>query len=251
MEKRDYQNQIEQFLDKELSQEAYRIFMQALEQDAALEAATKEEILLRQAVEATHQEAIMRANIKKWRAEKAQISSTSNGSFSIYKLAIAASIAFFLGLLTFIYLPKSYSNEALMATNYQEDLTLTSGLKGNNSIDELQPALAHFEAANYTAAIQQFKTFPNNDKAIYALGHSYYLNKEYALAIQQFQKVMTRQHPEYMEKAEWYLLLAYIGNDQLTDEFYALLDKTIVKNGRYSADALKLKNALHSFWRRD
>ena len=192
-----------------------------------------------------------RENIRKWRKEKKETQQTAAPRRSLYyQLAAAASVAALIGFFTFAILPNQYTNEAIQTAYYQEDLDLLSGVRSDDPADVLQQGLANYEAKQYDQAIQQLQQFSDNDKAIYALAHSFYATQQYDQASTAFQKVIERGNPQYIQKAEWYLLLSYIGNNDLGNDFTNLLEKVINQKGTYSSKAQQIQEDLNSFWRR-
>lgn len=246
--KMDFTKKIEQFLDKELLPAEKTEFISAIATDKQLEIAVKEEIILREAIQAHSQEAVMRANIKKWRQEA---KNTPKPLYLYYRLAAAATIALLVGIATFLYMPSQYTNKAILASHYKMDQSLLSNLKkGDNNADTLEEAMEAYQQQDYSRAIKSLQKYPNNDKAIYTLGHSYLVTHAYEKAIEQFSKILLRKNPQYQAKAKWYLLLSYLGNDQIDAAFRTLLEEIIEEKGDYSSKAQQIKTEINSFWRK-
>lgn len=257
----NYIEKIDQFLDGELSTSEHNEFEQAIENDATLETAVMNNLLLREAVEVGYQDQL-RSNIKQWRSEaKNEVleeeTATKVRSMKpnrtarkwMQPLAIAASFLLLLSAGLYLYMPSQYSNDAIAGRYYEEDATWRSGLKGDSN-DPIKKGINAYESGSYELAITELSQLSDNDKAIYGLAQSYYQIGDYSAAITNFKKVITRANPNYTENAEWYLLLSYLKNNQMGEEFNALLSKIISENGFYSQQAKEMQGRLNSFWRK-
>lgn len=259
-----YTEKIDQFLDGELSAEEHSDFERTIEQDAALENEVMKNIVLREAIAVGWQDQ-MRSNIKQWRAEPKveveapvaetttkvrQLKSTRSTRTWMRPLAIAASFLLLISVGTFLYMPSQYSSDAIASRYYTDDASWRSGTKSGDSEDPIDAGITAYEAGNYEQAANTFSNFPDNDKAIYGLAQSQYQLGNYEAAISNFKKVIARENPNYIENAEWYLLLTYLKSEQTGREFEVLLEKVISDGGFYAEKAEGMKKRLASFWRR-
>ncbi|MEN0048732.1 MAG: tetratricopeptide repeat protein [Bacteroidota bacterium] len=259
-----YTERIDQFLDGELSAEEHNDFEQAIEQDAALESEVMKNIVLREAIAVGWQDQ-MRSNIQQWRSEpKVEVEPPAEETTTKVRqlqpkrstrtwmrpLAIAASFLLLISVGTFLYMPSQYSNEAIASRYYTDDSSWRSGTKSGDGEDPLDTGITAYEAGNYEQAVNTFSNFPDNDKAIYGLAQSQYQLENYSDAISNFQKVIARSNPNYLENAEWYLLLTYLKSEETGRAFDALLEKIIDDGGFYAGKAKEMKGRLDSFWRR-
>lgn len=250
-------DKIERYLDDELTGAELTAFEAALKTDSALEEEVKAHLLLEEALFAVEEDEV-RTNIKQWRAESKTEEKTKPQrgrlrSLGVVRLAIAASIAVLIGLGTFLWLPQQYSNQAILASNYQVDETFLSGDRGTNTpnppADPFAGAAQYYKDGEYGKAAEIYQAFPENNKALYALGHTNFKSERYQQAINAFKKLVAKNSIEYNENAEWYLLCSYLAADQTNGEFQQLLDKVIADGGFYSAKAKEMKDDVNSFWR--
>lgn len=248
---------IERYLDGDLSGTELVAFENALKTDVALEEELKAHLLLEEALFAVEEDEV-RSQIKQWRAESKTSKKTKPKrgrlrSLGVVRLAIAASIAVLLGVATFLWLPQQYSNEAILASYYQEDVSFLSGDRSGNGSDVAKDALVgaaeYFKDGDYGKAAEIYQAFPNNNQALYALGHTYYKGEKYPQAVDTFKKLIAKNSLEYQEQAEWYLLLSYLAADQTSAGFQTLLDKIIADGGFYSKKAQEIKGDVGSIWR--
>ncbi len=241
---------IDQYLDGELGAEEQVSFEQAMANDPALEEEVRQNLLLREAIEAGYQEE-MRAHIRKWRQEGASSGSgrTANIRKLSLRLAAAASVLIIFGLSIFTVVVPQYSNERIAEKYYEPEGDLGL-IRGSNDADILRQAFENYEQGNYTGAIPGFQRYPNNDKALYGLGLSYYQIGDFDRALETFKTLVERDNIEYTEKAEFYLLLSHLKADRTGPEFQQLLDKMVEEGGYYSGQAERIKRKMNSFWRK-
>ena len=240
---------IDPYLDGELEGEEKKSFEKSMEQDSELEKEVRQNILLREVIEKGYQEN-MRTNIRKWKNEGQQTKakSTINIRKLAYRLAAAASVLLLFGISLFAIVVPQYSNSRIAARYYEPETDLGQ-IRGSRDGDIIRQSFENYEQGNYSGAIPGFLRFPDNDKALYGLGLSYYQIKDFDNAAQIFRTLVDRDNIEYTEKAEFYLLLSYLHADQTGTEFQQLLDKMILDNGYYSGQAEGIKKKLNSFWR--
>lgn len=245
----NYNEKIDPFLDGELNEEEKAAFKKAVEQDPELEKEVRQNLLLREVVETGYQEK-MRSDIRRWKSEAKQTGTAKVGNIRKlgYRLAAAASVIIILTASIFTLIVPQYSNDRIAARYYEPDNDLGM-LRGNNDADILRQAFENYDQGNYNGAIPGFQRYPNNDKALYGLGLSYYQMEDYKNAIETFKILAGRNNLEYTEKAEFYLLLSYLHADQTGPEFQELLNKMIEEEGYYVGQAEGIKKKLDSFWR--
>lgn len=244
-----YSDKIDQYLDGELSQKEVEDFETTMENDPSLEEEVLGNLLLRETIETGYREE-MRANIRQWRKEGAQVSTGTNIRKLTVRLAAAASVLLVFGLAVFNLVLPSYSNEGISQIAYIQETDLSGGLKGAGETDVLTSAITNYEAGNYEQAIPLFQQFPDNDKAIYGLAQSYIQTDNFDPAISALKQLIDRGNIDYIEQAEYYLMMTYLKKGDLNTEFYSLLDK-IADNGsaQYKEKAQVVRKRLNSFWR--
>jgi TolA-binding protein len=245
----NYNEKIDPYLDGVLNAEEKAAFEKSMEQDLQLEEEVRQNLLLREVVEAGYQEK-MRSDIRRWKGEAGQSGTqkVTNLRKLGYRLAAAASVVIILTASIFTLIVPQYSNNRIAARYYEPDEDLGS-IRGAKDADILRQAFENYEQGNYTGAIPGFQRYPDNDKALYGLGLSFYQIKDYENAIETFKTLIERNNIEYTERAEFYLLLSYLYTDQTGPEFQQLLDKMIEEEGYYAGQAEGVKKKLESFWR--
>lgn len=124
-----------------------------------------------------------------------------------------------------------------------------SGRHSDVAENALAGAATYFKNGDYGKAAEIYQAFPNNNQALYALGHTYYKGEKYQQAVNTFKKLVAKNSLEYQEQAEWYLLLSYLAVDQTGADFQTLLDKIIADGGFYNKKAQAIKDDVGSIWR--
>ena len=110
-----------------------------------------------------------------------------------------------------------------------------------------ESALLSYSMKIYDEALKDFNSYlkykPNDYEIRYKAGISYYNLQKYDNAIFQFNKVIGEGINKYIENAEWYKAksLLKLGKNA---EAKTVLNKIIVKNGKYQNQALDLLNSL-------
>lgn len=91
----------------------------------------------------------------------------------------------------------------------------------------------------------------STETVAYLLGHLYLAQKEYGKAIEWFRRV-SAMNASHRQKAEYYTLLAMLGNKQTDAEFYRLLNTVAgaYPVHPYQSQAVNIQKSLKSFWRR-
>ncbi len=86
------------------------------------------------------------------------------------------------------------------------------------SRQQLLDALANYKAGRYDAVIKRLNTLPADRQTIhyknYFLGLSHLANQQPTVAIPLLQKALAAPSPLLRQKAEWFLALAYVKNNQ-------------------------------------
>lgn len=167
-------------------------------------------------------------------------------------LAAAASVALLLGFFTFQYSATSMDNLLAEHSTFVMPEPNRSGDVANE-----HPLTVGMEAQkkeDYTTAINFYKNIPTDNirynEAQSLLGHTYYENKAYSEAINQFEKVAAAGDIRYKDQAEFYQLLSYVANDQQDANFDSLMNK-ILSDGthNYHQKAKALNSDLNNWFR--
>ena len=236
---------IEKYLENLLSTEEKIAFENEIANNPGLEEEVKQHMLIRKAI--IQKERIqLREKIKNWRKEEPDLSEpVKTKTIQIQRrVFIAAAIIAMGGLLIWLWKFNLEYNQNLALKFYEPDPDLISTTKDIRSVDPLRNGINYFVKGDLDNAILEFKKFPNNTKALYALGHIYFNMSQYDQAINFFEKTISKNSPEFIEKAEWYLLLSYLGNNHPDQAFINLLNKIISDGNFYSEKAQLLKQKI-------
>ena len=234
---------IDKYLNNELSESELTEFKTVLATDKELAIEVKKELMIRDALEAYEKERFKQDLQQKKQNKVVNLKNTNKSRW----MAIAAGFAL---LLIPIFQVFQHTNANIANQLFEKDQSITSQLLSPNEIQTpFDLAIEAYRNGDYTTATEKLSVLGDNANTTYVLGHTYYLSQNYTKAIEQFNKVVNSQNPEYLEKAEWYMLLSTLKANKLTDEFYALLEKVIEKKSIYSDSAKSIKEALNSIWR--
>ena len=234
---------IEKYLNNELSEADLAAFRKELVSDKALAIEVKEELMIREALEANEKERFKQQLQQKKRNKVVQLKKTNNFRW----LAIAASFALFLIPAFQVF---QHTNSNIANQHFEKDPSITSQLLSPDANKTaIEVAVEAYRIGDYHTAIEKLSSLKNNTQATYVLGHTYFLSENYPNAIAQFNKVIDSKNPEYLEKAEWYMLISLLKADELNAEFYTLLDKIIQQESIYSESASSIQADLNSSWR--
>lgn len=172
-----------------------------------------------------------------------------------YTLSIAAGVLLLMGIGTYVWLSSNYSNQGLIAQHYvspdKDLLNLNRSPASPEANENFEKGKAAYLNAQYPQAAQYFSSLGETDEqALYFLAHSRYKAGNYAAAIDVFEKVSAMKG-RFEEKAEYFQLLSYLANNDLDEEFQALLDD-IATNEYHSfhKQAQAIKKDLNSIWRK-
>jgi len=99
----------------------------------------------------------------------------------------------------------------------------------------------------YEEALKDFSDYlkykPTDFEIRYKYGFAYYKLKKYSKAVTQFDKLINESINPYVDHAEWYKAKSLVKLGRNTDA-KVVLNKIIVKNGKYQNQALDLLNSL-------
>ena len=245
MEASHFFEQIDAYLDGTLPQSEVDALELAAASDPLLEREIKKNIILRAGLQAQGGQEVLRRQIRQWRKDTVGVPGPGAAIRTLYpRLAIAASLLILLGAVTFLWLPGRYADARIAASVYQNDV---SGLKSGG--DQLSAALSAFATSDYQQAAVLFGQFPDDDRALYGLGHSQYLAGQYEQAAATFSGLAARKHPVYRERAEWYAAVSRVASGEETDDLDQLLQRIITEKGYYSNLAEKVRGWRNSIWR--
>lgn len=161
--------------------------------------------------------------------------------------SIAASILFLIGAFYFIF-PSNTMDGSELALSYYESPDFS--IRGNDSAisgqESLNNGITAFESGNFEQAIQRFEMIQTNNPyyvlSRYYLGHSFFAQKAFGQASENFRLVKEANDLRYSEEAEWYELLSCLANDENCEH---LLDNIVAdENHSYHSQATKIRKQL-------
>ena len=188
----------------------------------------------------------LRQHIQQVRSEEKIVSINKNRRPSVWvRLSIAAV---FLMLIGFVFYKTNSPVQTPfeIANNYYHiDNSIFGNLKSIGQIDDaLREGIESLDKKDFQATINNLVQFPENEKAIYALAHAFYGNKEFEKAAGQFKKLSENGSPVFREKSKWYLLLSYLADGRLGGQVNDILTEIIEENGYYAQPAKEIKKSL-------
>lgn len=158
-------------------------------------------------------------------------------------ISLAAAIAALISLF-FIFDIATPSNEKLYAEYFKEDPGLPVAMGANSSYD-FSDAMVDYKAEKYELAIAKWTTLladdPQNDTLNYFIANSLMNSDQIEKAIPMFQQVAKNSESRFKDKAQWYLALAFVHqNDR---EALSKLDSD--QNDQFGERIEALKTAYH------
>lgn len=253
-----YFDQIEAYLNQELSETDAKAFEQAVENDTELQQAMDIHMLSRDAMDILV-ENDLRAELNELRAEQqteaapATIRQLRPRRRLFTQLAVAASVALAVGFFSFFWASNNYTDEAIAFAAYDNPVQSTT-IRGNQGVQQqlksVKNQLANQEIAAAIATLEKIENGAENSEVQYYLGHAQFLNKDYSTAAGNFQQAIAINDARYKQKAEYYLLLSWMLEGQTnTTAFQTLYDKIAQDDNHYGNKKLATINQKrNSFW---
>lgn len=215
----DQLEQIERYLQQQMSAEEQQAFVAKLSSDASLKQATDELRLLFVGV----QEAALQQRLDQFHEGVTTTASTSTAKVvrmpASRKWAIAASLLIVVTVAAWLFFTTGNKKD-LYATYYQPDPGLISAM-GNSDNYTFDRAMVEYKTGNYTGAIKVWDsllaTQPNSDTLHYFLGSAYLANNETGKAMEQLQQVVDKPNSPFVYDANWYMGLALLKSGKPTE----------------------------------
>ena len=151
---------------------------------------------------------------------------------------------------------ETVSSESVQPAEDISFMTTRGGNHNNKTVDTKEfekyksmreSGMLSYEMKIYEEALKDFSDYlrykPTDFEIRYKYGFSYYKLKKYSKAIAQFDKLINESINTYVDDAEWYKAKSLIKLGKNTDA-KVVLNKIIVKNGKYQNQALDLLNSL-------
>lgn len=243
---------IEKFLDGELSDEELALFKAELVAD--------EELIRQVDLHIQVDKAIMEKDVIQFKDQLSEIhqslfSKDQKGRkvklFKSWYLAAASILILALiGSMYFIlFRSHSYTNEELYNKYYDPYEVVINVRSGNIQINErFVEALQKYQKHDYTGALAIFETISKNDSSNVACnfysGVSFMETSRYLKAIKSFNSVIWQNDNLFIEQTEWYLGLCYLKTNKMNQakfqfdkianstSFYKDKAKSIIENIR-------------------
>lgn len=226
-------NQIDRYVNGEMSAEEVNVFEQRMRENGAL----AEEVLM-------HRDVLVGMNhyfnleLKKTlQEEEARL---KKKPVNFYKwMGIAASIILLIAVAYFVLFTGQTDPQQLYAQYYNPypNIVVPAQRSGNSTVN---PGLGLYEAGNYTEALQVF-----NQKIAEGEGETYVLfyagiaalnTHEETDAIAYLEEVVNRQDTTFANPAQWYLGLTYLKSGQ-TQEAAQIFEEIKASGNDYSQRA--------------
>lgn len=221
---------IEPYLDGELSSNDVKTFEDALRADENL----RDALALEQATRATMY-LMMRDKVK-----KKIIKPKPTLNIVWKKWAIAASIVG-ITLISILYFFTQKPDNQLLTAKYTYDFPLPK-VQGNPSgQEELAKFFTLIDAKKYNEAEAEFSSLSaiqqQNESNIFFLAYVQLKNKQYKTALISFEKLKNLKG-EYPEAIKWYKIIAKLGNGQDVKSELIAIQKDMGSSYKTKADAL-------------
>ena len=254
--KNNYFDQIDKYLNKELSAAEKKAFETELNQNAELQS----EMSIHNTAQNTL-ERLVEQDLRNTFADWSEDDTTSGQQPQakirplVYRLSIAAGLLLLISIGISQFQIPDYSNEQLRRAYYHPlEFQVTRSAPPSTKTD-FGKAKAAVLQGDLDYAIQFYSSVPDSSaqylEAQYLLAHTYYQNEAYDQAAPIFEKVIQANNQRFTEKASWYSLLNRIELGQTDQAFFAELDQMVAdENHSYHNLAVELKKKLNSFWRK-
>lgn len=250
--------QIQSYLDGDLSETERQAFEQELNQDSDLQAELNLHLLSNDAIELVIEDSL-RDDLKQLQLESQKVTEPAKKGRVVglrrrlVSLSIAASILLVVGFFAANYQINQYGNQSIAGAMYENDLL--NRVRGNSNASLLQQGMEFYTQENYAAAIEYFEQVDNatlKAEADYAKGHAQYNLGLFPAAVESFAAAVDSQDPRFVEKAElFYLLSALAANQTDTNRFNTTLNQLLENEEHlHHQEALNIQKKLNSFWRK-
>lgn len=249
-----YTEQIEAYLNNELSSQGRADLEREIEQDTALQtefdnrqfAHDSIDLLIEDDLRATLRNLEAQEGNTNTAPQEATIRTINSGrSRRLFLLSVAAGVAVLVGFFALQFMGGSSSPEQLAMDYYEQP---SFEIRGQSEFNSLKNGLAAMKSGNYANAIQSFEAIPEGDDyyigAQYNRAHALYLQNDFEAAQVGFSSVAKGDDARYTENAEWYELLACFAANRGT-KCTLLLDAITSDEGHsYYKKAQELKGEL-------
>jgi len=179
-------------------------------------------------------------------AKKINLKKQGGKTKEMWPLKIAASLLFLVLPLSLLYFMQSDSIADKYAVNINEEFALGNRTGSDDAFLEAISLCEKKEYKNCITALQKNKIDNQENAALnYFLGLAYFQNSNYQKAIGNL-KEATLKNSSYYDDAYWYLVLAFIKNEEKSKAINLLEDYPNKNpNGFYLEEAAKLKLELY------
>lgn len=249
----NFNEQIDRFLNKEMSDEEMQLFIKEVNQNPALKKMVEDRKLEKEALELLL-ERRYRAKMDQWSKEEELKSvdpqklinrSEDKSNKRIFqRLALVAVVLILMGGATYFWISSNYSDAAILANHFyspNKDIerirlrggnTMPNDSTSETTIEEFEMAKKELSEKQYKKAIERLTALSSTSPKIqYLLAHAYLGEKNYSKAIPLFKKLADRGVYQY--QAKLYLMYAYLGSQQTEEVHFRALLKQIMNDADY------------------
>lgn len=232
--------QIERFLNSEMSSEEDASFRAALEEDEVLQHKVDEVKTLSLGISET----ILRQSLNNFHndIQTGTVSKKIGRTISLRRVGLAAASVLIVCLAGWLVF-KGDKSEQLYSTYYKPDpgLMTTMGVSDDYVFEK---AMVDYKSGDYDKAISGWKSLLKNgtssDTLNYFLGAAYQSQKKYDSAIVYLQRITANPNASFYEDACWYLGLIYLKKEN-SKEAKELLSTSGHPESRKLLEALNSK----------
>lgn len=266
MQGSNYFDQIDQYLNGELTVQEKNAFEKELDQNPEIQKAMDQYLLSMDAIDVLVEDNL-RAELQQLKkSEKLETEGnvrrlgqrTGGRRRLLTSLAAAASVALLVGFFTLNWATSTYSTDNLQLAYYDAPGGVGVRGGGQSASELLDDGFAALKANKFEDAKAIFAQIANGDstttaeqklEARYLLGHVAYAQADYQEARSQFEFVRTQGVDRFTEKAEWYSILAGLASGTKDETFNQLLDQLKTDSGHsFHNEARELDSKMSSFW---
>ena len=206
-----YHEEIERYLDGEMSESESIAFEQRLLSDTTLKYEYDVLSTVVKQIEDGRREQIKAMLLKADEELDSETKIYKKEGQRFWHYALAACVCLLIGIsLFYAYNYKEKERENLVASYWQKDAGLPV-MMGENKTAMFDNAMSDYKIGNYTEAIKLFNQLPPNDTIDYYTGLS--LSEIHRDAIPLLKKVANNTQSVFSLKAKYYLLLLQIKNN--------------------------------------
>ncbi|MEO1434163.1 MAG: hypothetical protein AAFV80_01410 [Bacteroidota bacterium] len=244
-----FYNQIEDYLNGNLSATEQTAFETAMQTDAALAQEVEDNRLALEALDLLVERSL-KDRLQELQSAREQKERFTRKPFRI--VAIAASFALLIAIAAYLITKQGYTDEALFAANYEQ--VQGDNNRGSDQVNlQLSSGIEAFNAGDWALAIDALAAISSEDsnfaEAQFFIGQAHLELQQTKSARTAFQYLVDQQDVRYGDRAAWLIGLSYLlEGDELKarTELGTIAEDT---THAFSDRAKQLLKKLDSFWR--